>query len=246
MEDAIFFINNGFCTTVIKYNILVDALIFDAPAKAYILGVKCHSGYFSCTKCEIKGMYCECVCFPGEVGILRTDDEFKAFDTYFNQGYQLKKTIVTNIPKLGLVSQVPLDPMHLVYVGSTRKFFLIWRFASIKYRLPIAVINRISEILIGISPFVPYEFARKPRDLKYIKQLKATELRQLQLYTGVVALKDNVNDEVYNNFVTFHVIITIYSNLVLCCSPEWVNYAEKLSVIFVREFKNLYGSRYVS
>ena len=84
---------------------------------------------------------------------------------------------MTKIPKLGLVSQVPLDPMHLVFVGCTRKFFLIWQFASTKHRLTIATINIISQILIGIRPFVPYEFARIPRDLKYIKQFKTTEIR---------------------------------------------------------------------
>ncbi|XP_058789786.1 uncharacterized protein LOC131663405 [Phymastichus coffea] len=245
VEDAKLFINNGFDIDDIQYNILIDGMIFDAPAKAYILGVKCHSGYCSCSKCEIRGTYRECVCFPGEVGVLRTDDKFQAFDVYKNQGYQLKKTIICEIPRFGVVTQVPVDPMHLVS-GSTKKIFLILRFAATKHRLPIAVIDKISEMFIGISPFVPYEFARKPRDLKFIKQFKATELRQIQLYTGVVALKNNVNVEIYDNFVTLHIIITIYSNPILCRIPQWVDYAEKLSTIFVQQFRNLYGTRYVS
>lgn len=102
------------------YEVTVDGIICDAPAKAFILGVKCHSGYCSCTKCEIVGETDTCVCFPGEIATLRTDEKFNSFsytDDEKKMSYQLKKSILTEIPKLGLVTQVPLDPMHLILLG---------------------------------------------------------------------------------------------------------------------------------
>ncbi|EZA56088.1 hypothetical protein X777_03738, partial [Ooceraea biroi] len=54
------------------------ALICDTPAKAFVLCVKGHSGYFSCTKCRIEGEFVRNrVCFPQVDVPLRTDDEFK-------------------------------------------------------------------------------------------------------------------------------------------------------------------------
>ncbi|EFN67070.1 hypothetical protein EAG_00205, partial [Camponotus floridanus] len=34
---------------------IIDSIICDAPAKAFILKIKGHNGYFSCTKCITEG-----------------------------------------------------------------------------------------------------------------------------------------------------------------------------------------------
>ena len=47
-----------------QFNIKIHGFICDAPAKAYILNTKYHGGYFSCSKCGIKGKYYSSVCFP--------------------------------------------------------------------------------------------------------------------------------------------------------------------------------------
>lgn len=37
------------------YRFLLDKILMDAPAKSYMLGVKGHTGYASCTKCRVQG-----------------------------------------------------------------------------------------------------------------------------------------------------------------------------------------------
>ena len=94
-----------------EYDVVVHTLVCDAPAKSYIMGVKYHSGYSSCTKCEIERVMLRCVlCFPGEIATLRSDEKFKNY-TYYHS-YQKSRTILNDIPKLELVTNVPLDPMH--------------------------------------------------------------------------------------------------------------------------------------
>ena len=109
---------------------------------------------------------------------------------------------------MGLVTCVPLDAMHLVYLGCTRKLLLIWLRSTSIYKLPQVEQDKMSNNFLSLKEYVPSDFARKPRNLKYIKFFKATEFRQILLYTGIIAIKDIVIDEnVYLNFVTLHVAI---------------------------------------
>jgi len=63
-----------------KIEIKLHALICDVPAKPFILGVKNHNGYYSCTKCIIEGKYIDGqICFLTEDDTnptLRTDEDF--------------------------------------------------------------------------------------------------------------------------------------------------------------------------
>ncbi|XP_058810388.1 LOW QUALITY PROTEIN: uncharacterized protein LOC131675428 [Phymastichus coffea] len=248
IEEAKNFVNNGITILKTHYDVIIDGIICDAPAKAYILGVKCHSGYSSCTKCEIVGQMKKCVCFPGGISTLREDAKFNEF-AYSDEDKKKiikKKSSLSKIPKLGLVSQVPLDPMHLVFLGVCRKLFLIWLFARLSCKLPAYVINRISAAMITLADYIPYEFARKPRSFKDIKFFKATEWRQILLYIGIIVLKDNVSPAIYNHFVVLHVAISIFSNPLMCKYNSWIDYGEKLLCMFVPTFQKLYGRRYVS
>lgn len=245
VNEAVDYVTNGFTFNDQSYDITIDGIICDAPAKAYLLGIKCHSGYSSCTKCDIYGTYRKGVCFPNENSKPRTDEKFKNFE-YLKEKFQLKRTSLTKIPKLGLVTGVPLDPMHLLFLGVVRKIIYILLFGATRRKLPAHIINAISQILIALRDHVPYEFARKPRDLKYIKIFKATEFRLTGAYTGIVAFRKHLSASVYKNFCTLHVIISIYSNPLLIKDPEWIDYAEKLSKKFVNKFQQLYGTRYVS
>ncbi|ODM88320.1 Autophagy-related protein 2 A [Orchesella cincta] len=58
--------------------------------------------------------------------------------------------------------------------------------------------------LITLKRYIPEKFARKPRPLKELKNYKATEYRQLFLYTELVVLKDIVSDEENNMFLYLH------------------------------------------
>ncbi|KAL7301123.1 hypothetical protein TKK_0006099 [Trichogramma kaykai] len=251
VDDSINFVNNGIEVNEKQYSVRIHALICDAPAKAFILNTKYHSGYDSCSKCTIEGTMFKCVCFPlennyihGEIPRLRYDHEFEN-DAYVGT-YQRASSILNNIPKLGLVSGVPLDCLHLLYLGATRKLLLSWMFAKTQYKLPQIKIDIISSNLLILKNCILYEFAREPRKLKYIKLFKGTEFRQFLLYTGIIVLKNVVSNNVYFNFVTLHVAVTILNSPNLCKLSEWLKYASELLQKFVFDYQQLYGKRFVT
>lgn len=65
IDETIKLVQNGFKVQDKTYNIKIQAFVCDSPAKAFILNVKYHSGYHSCSKCTIEGEFeNNRVCFP--------------------------------------------------------------------------------------------------------------------------------------------------------------------------------------
>lgn len=58
-------------------NVRLNAIICDAPARAYLTLTKSHSGYFGCSKCIQQGKWGNYVNFPEINSPLRTDESFK-------------------------------------------------------------------------------------------------------------------------------------------------------------------------
>lgn len=101
----------------------------------FYVGTKDYAGYYSCSKCIIKGSYINNrICFPlyttecevnGDsdeiIGFsdLRTDLEFKNND--YADTYQHSISILNNIPQFGLILNVPLDYMDLVCLEVVKK-----------------------------------------------------------------------------------------------------------------------------
>ena len=56
------------------------------------------------------------------------------------------------------------------------------------------------------------EFSLQPRSLDGLDRWKATEYRQFLLYTSPLVLQDLLHKEVYRNFLSFHVAISILLN----------------------------------
>lgn len=48
---------NGLIVNHVKRKISINAYCCDAPAKAFILKIKNHTGFSSCTRCTIDGKY---------------------------------------------------------------------------------------------------------------------------------------------------------------------------------------------
>ncbi|EFN70002.1 hypothetical protein EAG_10539, partial [Camponotus floridanus] len=221
---------------------IIDSIICDAPAKAFILKIKGHNGYFSCTKCITEGSYINGkMCFPEINAQLRTDIDFRLRkDENFHVGY----SILSEIPNFDLVHNIPLDYMHLICLGVTRKLLYIWLFGELTVRLRNRKVKAISWQLENVLKlYMPCEFARKPRSLTLVKLWKATEFRNLLLYTGPIALKPSLRKDLYDHFLVLHVAIRI-----LCSSKlrDFIDYAHDLLKHFVSSFKLLYGVHNIS
>lgn len=93
--------------------------------------------------------------------------------------------------------------------------------------------------LLKFQGFLPHEFGRKCRSLIEFERWKATEFRQVLLYSGSVALKNNLPKRMYENFLLL--FVSIYY---LASSYHWkshAEYAHELLCVFVEQFGKIYG-----
>lgn len=103
----------------------------------------------------------------------------------------------------GMVSQFPVDYAHCAVLGVMRKLLMIYMNGPYPTRLRAREIEAISTRLVCCAEYCPSELARRPRALSHVKYWKATEFRSFLCYTGVVALRGIVKEEVYGNFLLF-------------------------------------------
>ena len=228
---------NGICIKERKFFVKLKTVICDAPARAFIKGIKNHNGYSSCEWCTQKGVWHQGrMIFPEMNASLRTHYTFKEIS---DPSHHVCRSPFADL-ELGLVSNFPLDYMHLVCLGITRKLIYLWLNGPLITRLPHRLVMLISEDLISICSHIPSEFARKPRTLKEVAMWKATEHRQFLLYTGMVVLRAKVSSAIYNNFL----LLSICMRALL--SEEGIidiDYTKQLLVSFVTNAAKIYGKQ---
>ncbi|KAF0732693.1 Uncharacterized protein FWK35_00028767 [Aphis craccivora] len=238
-------ITEGIVLNGSRIQVEIKLFICDAPAKSFILNTKGHSGFYSCSRCILEGEYYEKrVCFPYS----KNKSAKKTHNDYVNMKYEdshigtISKLV--ELPGLDIVSAFPLDYMHLVCLGVTRKLITLWMHKGpMQTRLPSKSIHALSKSLLDLKPFIPSEFVRKTRHIQDISRWKATELRLFLLYIGVVVLKNILNKNIYTNFMS------LYVSMLILLSPDYecyIDYAESLLDYFVRTFEEMYGRQHVS
>lgn len=70
--------DNGFDLNDKHFNVKLDSIICDAPAKAFVKCIKGHSGYSGCDKFTQSGVHVGKMTFPETNAPLRTDVSFNA------------------------------------------------------------------------------------------------------------------------------------------------------------------------
>ncbi|CAI6352292.1 unnamed protein product [Macrosiphum euphorbiae] len=228
--------------------VLVNCISCDAPAKSFVTKTKGHSGFYSCPRCDIEGIYYENrVCFPGIKGNSRTHIDFV---NRTNEEYHVTDSIsiLTDIPHIDIVHSFSLDYMHLVCLGVTKKIILLWlgnlKKSPLHVRLQNKNVQAISSNLLSLRPHICSDFSRYPRGLNDLPRWKATEFRLFLLYSGPVVLKGILNNECYKHFICLHICFRIL--LTPDISVELVDFSEKLLMYFVDKFGKLYGKHFVS
>ncbi|CAG7830702.1 unnamed protein product, partial [Allacma fusca] len=223
-----------------KFKFAIHCFVADAPARSFLKCVKTHNGYFSCEKCEQEGEWLGRVTYPDVDCILRTDESF------ILQSQEEHHCGVSPLVALdfGMVTQFPLDYMHLVCLGVTRKLLQNWVKGSLKARLPSRSIEAISVQLNTLTKFIPTEFARKSRSLRELDHFKATEYRSFLLYFGIIVLKDILPDQLYKHFLKLSaaIFILVSPNAHL---ESIYSLAQELLRSFVTDCKYLYGRRFM-
>ena len=209
-------------------------VVCDAPAKAFVKGVKLYSGYFGCDKCCQHGVWIGRMTFPDiHDVILRNDASFR------DQSNEEHHHCVSPFCDIDMVKAFPIDYMHQLCLGVTKKIILAWIRGKKDVRISAQLVERISAKLVALRSYIPQCFARKPRGLGEVDRWKATEFRQFLLYTGKLVLKGILPRHLYDHFL----VLSVASSILV--SPELaqvhLNYAADLLKYFVEKAKLLYG-----
>ncbi|XP_077558139.1 uncharacterized protein LOC144173702 [Haemaphysalis longicornis] len=230
-------LNEGVEYLVKKWQVVVRAVVCDYPARVFVNCTKGHSAYYGCDKCTQKGQWENKLTFPDTQAPLRDDASFVArLQEQHHTGDSPFELL-----GLGMVTQFPIDYMHLVLLGVVRRFVKYWASGPLTVRRSDAHINMISDRIALLYPYTPCDFSRKLRTLHVGEKWKATEARLFLLYACPSVLKRVLSDESYNHFMTLHVAIRI-----LCmrdCPEHLLSYADQLLKYFVEKAasKQLYG-----
>ncbi|CAN7976054.1 unnamed protein product [Ixodes persulcatus] len=241
VRDMVSLLETGILINGSRVAVRLTQIICDAPAKAYVLSIKSHNGYFSCTKCTTEGKTVgRRLCFPQFDAELRTDQSFR---TARQEDHHTGITVLQELP-IDMVKDVPLEYMHLVLLGVMKKLIFLWFKGSKKYRQHRRVKEDISEKLCHLRHFICSELSRRPWSLTEVDRWKATEFKLILLYTGPLVFVPSLPVDMYKNFMSLHVALTILSSPRLC--RDFLDYAEQLLLHFVRTFMFLYGEERVS
>ena len=179
--------------------------------------MKTCEAYYGCMKCETDGLYVhdvekrgERVTYPQLNGELRTDQAIRNCEQVFHHG---GISSLVNLP-IDMSERFSIDPMHLIYLGVTRKLLTIWftKRRSMKVRLSLCKLFEISRVLELLKDYIPVEFIRKTRTVNELSRYKATEFRLLLLYVLPVILKDRLPKGVYEHFLFLHVASRILAS----------------------------------
>lgn len=84
--------------------------------------------------------------------------------------------------------------------------------------------NELDRRINSIRKWIPYEFDRKIRSIKYLEKYKAAEYKFFLLYCGPIVLKYVLDDFKYNHFLLLHVSYRLLSTK---RNNEFINYTRE-------------------
>ncbi|KAK7603314.1 hypothetical protein V9T40_003313 [Parthenolecanium corni] len=213
--------DQGITIKGVKCHFRVKLFSADAPARAAVLNVKGHSGYSSCIKCWTKGESSgTTIYFPQVDARLRTNEEFvNCQDEDLHHG----PSDLARIPNFDFIKMVPFDYMHSVCLGVMKKFLHFWTKPSgarsvVGRILSGTTLLAINQHLTQLAEehYCPMNFARfRPRSFQHLPNFKATEYRQVLLYTGPVIFYKRLYGAHWKIMVNLNVIFRMLCQLSL-------------------------------
>jgi len=148
-------------------NFELSQIIYDAPAKSFLLRVKNHNSYFECNSCEVKGEFFDKVCFIKSTAPLRTNESFKNKTNI--EHHKEDDSPIIELP-IVIPKVVVVDYMHSVCLGVMKRLLEFWTRGKKSIRISETNKNIINNKLLYLRTSVASEFARLPRtlnDLEY-------------------------------------------------------------------------------
>lgn len=229
----------------VKIPINLRAFIADAPARAFALCHNNHKSTAPCSGCYVTGKSLGrgVMVYKGVGHDLRNDVDYRARTD--GEHHNETSSPLFRLP-VDLVNSTVFDSMHLVYLGIMEKLMQAWhdgKFSN-EVKLTPQKIKLLISRLKQVKNFCPSDFARKPWKLWKHHSFKATEHRQILLYTGPAIFNGIVNPAAYTHFLLLHTFMRLLTKP----HPEAldIDIAETCTKIFVSRAEEIYGSTFLS
>ena len=218
--------------------LLEPIIVCDAPARAFVCGSRGHNFRYGCHKCLTEGTSINHRMAFLKFNNISPRTTASDFTNFFHVESPLLRL------KVNMVDGVPLDAMHLVYLGVVKKFLTFFVHGNRNVRLSDENLGIAKKKILEMRKTTPIDFQRRCRPLNDIRLWKAAELRQFLLYTGPLILKNIVPTDTYHLFLILHIAIRILSSKDAVLNNSKLKYANDLLQNFVRNFQYLFGQKF--
>lgn len=218
--------------------------IADAPARAFALQHYGHTSSNACSKCKIEGHRSKetpvCRGTMVFVGIRHPPRTDKEFHDMLDEDHHKGPSPLD--PLLGLVTQVPFEPMHLVYIGNVKKVLHTQIHGKYGHRkLNKRKLDILDSRMTRLQLHCPSEFNRRPNKLSMFCHFKATEFI---LYTAPAVLESIFDEDFYEHFILLHCVMRLLS--VENIDDDTYVYCQEAIETYVRMCETLYGEHFLS
>ena len=149
--------NYGVVLGGVNYCISIHSTVCDAPARSYLKCIKPHNSYFGCQRRNEAGKWINGrVTFPSTDKPLCTD---KSFENMTDEDLHTGTSPLTCL-NIGLVTQFPLDKMHLVYLGVMCRLIMFWLCCPTEYKCRLSghLVRIVSDRLLRIKHYTCSKF----------------------------------------------------------------------------------------
>ena len=177
-----------------RLNVTLLYFCADSPMRAFIRNQKSHSGKLACDYCYASARYEKSRLVWGETTMVAEERSLARLRRDYEEheqegtplarfGYNGRCVLLEAIPDFDIIENVPVDPMHHLYLGIGRALFeLLFAVGDTREtnsNTPRERVDALNSQLKGIR--VPVEITRRPRAMDY-RNYKAAEWRNLLLY----------------------------------------------------------------
>lgn len=215
----------------------------------FILGTVYFNHRHGCQKCSVVGIHfatSHCVCYAEFNSPLRTDESFRQRidPRHHRENSPLEDIQLNGQPFLDMIQCFPTsDPMHLLEEGVMKRNFKMWFKGTTVYRNKMSDTNKtiINSLIEICNKHKPSDIHRKVRELKFMKDYKATEFRTILLYTGMILFKDTIPSVNYYHFLRLCLAVRLCSATSYVKNARLMECAKVLLSEYCDGFVSLYG-----